>query len=234
MGKIGYGYGSEWHLLRYLGYHRDYLSNKVLSLTGGQSLTWLDFRFLGPNKSRKIDGEHIGFNFLDDDQAQKTWRSFWPQSGNSQNWDAVGIISYNDHQEWLLVEAKAHLNELKSSCKATNQNSINKINTALTKTISRFCDPPVPVEHWLTPYYQYANRLAALYFLIKECNPPIPARLLSMYFCGDQRPDAVCPQTPEKWGPAIEEMDAWLGINQNSELSQRVHQLFIEVNPRSQ
>lgn len=22
MGTIGYGYGSEWHLLRYLGYHQ--------------------------------------------------------------------------------------------------------------------------------------------------------------------------------------------------------------------
>ena len=233
MGKIGHGYGSEWHLLRYLGYHRQYLTNQVLELTGGQSLTWLDFRFLKPNKSGKHDGEHIGLSFVKDPQVDESWRAFWPQSGNSQNWDAVGILRYQDHDEWLLVEAKAHLRELKSSCQATNQNSIEKINTALSKTINHFCDPSVPVERWLSPYYQYANRLAALYFLMKACHPPIPARLLMIYFCSDQRPDADCPQTSEEWEPALEEMDAHLDIDPDCELSQRVHHLFLDVNPNA-
>ena len=29
MGKIGYTYGSEWHLLRYLGYHRNELNRQI-------------------------------------------------------------------------------------------------------------------------------------------------------------------------------------------------------------
>lgn len=151
MGKIGHGYGSEWHLLRYLGYHRQYLDTQVLALTGAQSLDWFDFRFLMPNKSSKHDGEHIGVSFIEDPQVHESWRVFWPQFGNSQNWDAVGRLRYQDHDEWLLVEAKAHLHELKSSCQATNQNSIEKINAALTKTINHFCTPPVPVERWLSP-----------------------------------------------------------------------------------
>ena len=233
MGKIGHGYGSEWHLLRYLGYHRQYLDTQILALTGGQSLDWLDFRFLKPNKSGKHDGEHIGVSFIEDPQVHESWCDFWPQSGNSQNWDAVGRLRFQDHDEWLLVEAKAHLNELKSSCQATNQNSIAKINAALTKTINHFCDPPVPVERWLSPYYQYANRLAALYFLMKACNPPIPARLLMMCFCGDQRDDADCPQKAAEWEQALEAMYARLGISPRSELSQRVQHLYLDVNPKT-
>ena len=233
MGKIGHGYGSEWHLLRYLGYHREKLSKQILGLIGGQSISWLDFRFLPPNKSKKHDGEHIGVSFLEDAQAREAWRSFWPQSGNSQNWDAVGEIWVNGHKEWLLVEAKAHKGELKSKCGASNQNSIDRINAALSQTIGSFCSSPSLLENWLSPYYQYANRLAMLYFLMKVCNPPIPARLLFIYFLGDQRNDsAICPQTEEEWAPDITAMEDHLGIDIHSELYQRVHRLYLSVNPK--
>ena len=49
MGTIGYGYGSEWHLLRYLGYHRHYLSQEILNMIGGEILQWLDFKFSPAN-----------------------------------------------------------------------------------------------------------------------------------------------------------------------------------------
>jgi len=232
MGKIGHGYGSEWHLLRYLGYHRACLSEHILRHIGGQSLTWLDFRFLPPNKSNKHDGEHIGIDFLGDTHVREAWRSFWPQSGNSQNWDAVSEIRVNSQQEWLLVEAKAHLGELKSRCGASNPISIDRINAALSQTISSFCDSPRSVERWLEPYYQYANRLAMLHFLMKEYDPPIPARLLFIYFFGDQRPDsAICPQTTAEWESDIKAMEHHLGIDPHSELYQRVHHFCLTVNP---
>lgn len=232
MGKIGHGYGSEWHLLRYLGYHREYLTKRILHHIGGQSLAWLDFRFLPPNKSHKHDGEHIGLNFLGGTQVHQAWRSFWPQSGNSQNWDALGKIRVNGQQEWLLVEAKAHLNELESPCKAKKQKSKDKINAALSQTIGSFCSSPAPLENWLSPYYQYANRLAMLHFLMKVCNPPIPARLLFIYFFGDKRPDSSkCPQTAAKWENAIKEMKHHLGIDPHSQLYQRVHHMYLTVNP---
>jgi hypothetical protein len=232
MEAVGERYGSEWHLLRYLGYHRTSFSEEIMSKVKFQSLSWLDFRFLSPNKSDKHDGEHIGLGFLNNAQAKAAWRAFWPQSGNSQNWDAVGEIRVNGQHEWLLVEAKAHLGELKSRCGASNQNSIDKINAALSQTIGSFCDSPAPLENWLSPYYQYANRLAMLHFLTKVCRPPIPARLLFIYFLGDQHDGAICPQTKAEWENATKEMEDHLGIDPHSQLYQRVHHLCLTVNPK--
>jgi hypothetical protein len=123
MGKIGYGFGSEWHLLRYLGYHRNYLSQKILDVTGGESISWLDFRFSKKYAYLNNDREHVVIEFIKDRNVINNWKQFWPQTGTSQNWDAVGKIIFEDHEEWLLVEAKAHLSEVESSCGARSQAS---------------------------------------------------------------------------------------------------------------
>jgi len=71
MGKIGYGYGSEWHLLRYLGYHRKFFSEQILQLIGGQRLEWLDFNFSKVNDTLKRDRELVGLEFIDDPNIQR-------------------------------------------------------------------------------------------------------------------------------------------------------------------
>ena len=78
MGKIGYGYGSEWHLLRYLGYHRTYLNKHILRLTGGERIEWLDFRFSRQNVPLQRDHEWTGVAFIEDPAVQRQWRAFWP------------------------------------------------------------------------------------------------------------------------------------------------------------
>jgi len=114
MGKIGYGYGSEWHLLRHLGYHRVYLSQKVAEVVGGRDVEWLDFGFSQENVPLRDDREFVGLEFIQDTQVQERWKSFWPQTGNAQNWDAVGKIHFGKTAEWLLVEAKGHIGEIES------------------------------------------------------------------------------------------------------------------------
>ncbi|MBE2222673.1 MAG: hypothetical protein IAF02_14085 [Anaerolineae bacterium] len=231
MGTIGMGYGSEWHLLRYLGYHRDYLSREVLKITGGNSIHWLDFDFSRENIPLKDDGELKGLKFISDEAVHKKWRNFWPPRGNSQNWDAVGKIQTGNGEEWLLVEAKGHLGEIKSSCGATNIESRQKIVTALQATSQTFSNLTKPVENWLSPHYQYANRLAVLHFLMKECEPSVKARLLFIYFYGENRKNEECPQSKQDWLPAISKMNEWLGINKNNDLAGRIHILYLPVNP---
>jgi len=63
MAKIGYGYGSEWHLLRYLGYHRNYLNQEIDNQLGLQVIKWLDFNFSGLTQRFKLDDEHKGLSF---------------------------------------------------------------------------------------------------------------------------------------------------------------------------
>ncbi len=45
MAEIGHGYGSEWHLLRFLGRHRANLGAAIQRLIGCDTISWLDFPF---------------------------------------------------------------------------------------------------------------------------------------------------------------------------------------------
>jgi hypothetical protein len=231
MGKMGYGYGSEWHLLRHLGYHRAYLSQQVINIIGGQAVEWLDFEFSQENMPLQDDREFVGLGFIPDTQVQQKWKSFWPQTGNVQNWDAVGKIHLGDTIEWLLVEAKGHIGEVESRCSATSPVSKQVIYSALGKASKAFGNHVQPIENWLAPYYQHANRLAVLYFLMQECVPSVAARLLFIYFYGEDRKGLVCPQSEQEWLPAIQKMTDWLGIDKHGKLVPRVHYLFLPVNP---
>lgn len=231
MGKIGYGYGSEWHLLRHLGYHRKYLSQKVLSVTGGNSIDWLDFQFSKENRPLMDDREFLGLEFIQNTRVQEKWKEFWTQTGTPHNWDAIGQIRFDNQQEWLLVEAKGHIGELTSKCGAKSEISRQKISSAFRKTSHAFGNQSRPVDKWFEPYYQYANRLAVLYFLMQECSPAAYARLLFIYFYGENMEGCKCPQMKQEWLPEIQAMNAWLGIEKNNELARRVHYLFLPVNP---
>ena len=90
MAPIGYGYGSECHLLRWMGRHRD---QRVSAAVGKpcSMINWMDFKF---NK-RKLwpDSELRGLEFLYDRPNLKAkWQEFWPTGRGIHNWDAVGWI----------------------------------------------------------------------------------------------------------------------------------------------
>ena len=235
MGKIGYGYGSDWHLLRYLGYHREFLNDQIKAEISGMDISWLDFKFSNENKNCLRDSEYNGLEFIKNPDVLRSWHAFWPTSGRSQNWDAVGKISLQDgREEWLLVEAKAHTREVKGNgCGATNPRSIEKIEKALSNTKAVYGAGSTPLENWLSAYYQYANRLAALHFLRDCAQPPVPARLLFIYFLGDKHKGQDCPQESEGWASGLAEMEAFLGIDRDCPLYNRVHHMFLDVNPQA-
>ncbi len=207
------------------------MNERISALIGGDSIGWLDFKFLKNSKPLQLDRELKGLEFITNDQTHKRWRSFWPQSGNIQNWDAVGKILYKGQSEWLLVEAKAHLAEVKSTCGASSETSRAMICNALKKTSIAFNNREKSIESWLTPYYQYANRLAVLYFLMRECQPEIPTRLLFINFYGDERDDKTCPKSADEWRLVEQAIANKLGIDKSCELYQRIHHLYLPVNP---
>jgi len=105
MGTMGSGYGSEFHLLRYLGYHRRDLNRAVEEQTGGRVIDWLDSQFDSRKRFPHLDVEWKGLEFLDPDvTVRSAWAEFWPQTGNVPNWDAVGLLRVESHVEYLLVE----------------------------------------------------------------------------------------------------------------------------------
>lgn len=112
---IGDGFGSECHLLRYLGRHRNRLNTAVMSaIPGASAVRWLDFHF--DRDAPSLDGERKALDFLNvEHPARTSWTWVWPHAGTPITWDAVGQVKVNGKVEYLLVEAKAHLSELLSS-----------------------------------------------------------------------------------------------------------------------
>lgn len=222
--SIGCGYGSEWHLLRWMGRHRDQLDRHVLARVGNgaERIDWVDCGWSGGGSP---DAEVKGLDFLPQaDPARMRWSSAWPQTGNVPNWDAVGRLHRGGTTEWLLVEAKAHIAELTSHCGAKPHGGRPKIEAFLDDAKQAL---GVPSGHdWLTGHYQLANRIAHLHFL--QANG-VPARLLLLYFTGDERKGWNCPKVEQEWQPALQKAKAQLGLPPSHGLANRIHELFLPV-----
>lgn len=230
MAQMGDGFGSEFHLLRYLGWHRNYLNKQIAAVIGYDQIRWLDFLVGRDKDGQPHDAEWKQLNFLPaGSPARKSWPDFWPQSGNQQNWDAVGVATFKHGDEWILVEAKAHIGELKSSCGASKDGGLPLIEKSLSGTKQRL--GVAEDRDWLNGYYQYCNRLALLNFLTEK---GVGAHLLFIYFVGDRFPDRFaveCPQTAEEWQPSLSAMDEHVGLMNHSPLKTRVHRVFLPVFP---
>jgi hypothetical protein len=227
--KVGYGYGSEYHLLRYLGYHRGALKQRVEQATGGELINWLDFPF-SASPQRFYHSEWRGIAFLRDNEyfenVHEDWRAFWPQTGAAPSWDAVGIMRKAGETTWLLVEAKSHLAELKSDC-AASAKALPVIERALADAKQSLGVAPGCV--WTAPFYQFCNRVAILDFLLRH---GVMADVLFVYFTGDRfarNPSIVCPQSAAEWEPALAKMYEKVGWPGNGSLAGRVHELFMPM-----
>jgi hypothetical protein len=240
MGTMAVDHGSELHLLRFLGRHRAQFDGAVRAAIQADSglpathIRWLDFPF--DPKSPQRDGEWKGVDFLGD-AGQDAWKQFWPdpRSGDPRrngapSWDAVGRIRLAGHEEWLLVEAKAHLGELRSpqaTCGAGGKSlvTIKRALQATWQSLVRGSESEWPTLEpaWLGRDYQKANRLACLHFLNTVAKAP--ARLLYVYFLGDSFRDA--PATEGGWRLALAEQRADLGLAAIP--LERVHEVFLSV-----
>jgi hypothetical protein len=226
--EMGMGYGSECHLLRYLGRHRKLLDQRVSEAVGTSIVSWLDHPF---DRSKTwLDGELKGLNFLaPDDPVRDEWRHVWPQSGNPPNWDALARIGREGASEWLLVEAKANIQELQSSCQASSAGGRSLIARTLTATKDALGAPAD--RDWLNGYYQYCNRVAVLEFLNRH---HVASRLLFIYFMGDKGDtNRVYPADVTGWRAALEAQSTHVGLPQAHPLSDRIHKLFLDVCPQS-
>ncbi len=227
MGKMGYGHGSEFHLLRWMGRHRDKFNEEVCKVIGvkGQNVEWFDFEF--DDKNFIPDGELKGLDFLNGDtregealQAFKNGEYSWPQTGQSMNWDAVGRIG----DAYILCEAKAHVEEVEKTHKVEKSRSVSQRRRAFEFAQKKFSASKA--EDWMLNYYQMANRLYVL-ALLDECH--IKAYLLNIYFCGDCRRGWNCPKTEDDWQEVIQDEMKKLGVVDSDFFQRRVKNLFLPV-----
>lgn len=158
---------------------------------------------------------------------KRSLESFWPQQGNQPNWDGLGK---RDNSQLLLVEAKSHIKELRSTTGATEP-SLSKIRSSLKETKLHIHQVSDPAVDWTTGVYQYANRLAHLY-LLKQLNG-LDAYLVLLYFLNDKEMesgDTSVPKTPAEWESVITYQERLMGIRQRHPLSDYIIHTYIDVN----
>ena len=166
------------------------------------------------------DGDFLDKLGIDSAALKTPLRDFWPALGPV--WDGLGK---NTRGDLLLVEAKAHFPEMASKSSATAPASVAKIDHALQQTKAVFA--PHSQADWAAQHYQWANRLAHLYWL-RELNG-LPAYMVFVYFCGDTEMNG--PETRQEWKAAIAVRDALMGVDQDkpNPLSPFVLDIFVEV-----
>ncbi|HYN80185.1 MAG TPA: hypothetical protein VES88_01680 [Gemmatimonadaceae bacterium] len=142
-------------------------------------------------------------------------RGFWPTRG--PQWDALGLASDG---KVILVEAKAHVNEMTSSCDA-GERSREIIDQSLQLAKEHY--GAEESADWASGYYQYANRLAHLDFLRQR---GVDAHLVFIYVLNDR--DMRGPSSAAGWADVIDDCYTKLGLKNDHSID-GVHSIFIDV-----
>lgn len=143
-------------------------------------------------------------------------RAFWPKRG--PQWDALGMTEHGP----VLVEAKAHVGEFFSPATQAGDTSRDQIEAAF-KTVQLDLGIASKVP-WSDLYFQYANRLAFLWWLRSQ---GIDATLLFVSFLNDS--DMGGPSSSETWEAAFAGADYTLGLRARHKLSRHVHHVAPDV-----
>jgi hypothetical protein len=201
--------GSQKWLQRFVAESPDALRPSVLP-----PLAWIspiaETRFREYSDGAFLDA--LGLGRLKPDLA-----GFWPRGGAV--WDGLALAGASP----VLVEAKAHVAEFFSSpCAAEAETSRQRIAASLAD-----CKRALGADDrsdWCRCFYQYANRLAHLWWLHRN---GIEAHLLFVNFVGDA--DMKGPDTPSAWHAVERAADYALGLPTRHALSDYVHHVHPDI-----
>ena len=136
--------------------------------------------------------------------------AFWPANG--PQWDALAVAG----DAVLLVEAKAHVAEMASTCGATSETSRNLIRQSLDAT--RQALGATGGGDWMQGFYQLANRLAHLWFLRSH---GVNAHLVLLSFTGETGMPGA--STPAAFEAAYSAAMQHLGLHGAAQIPGLVH-----------
>lgn len=247
MAPIGFGYGSEFQLLRFMGHHRELLEKEICSQIGtplGQ-FRWLDFDFSDRTKVITGDKERTGLNFLYDipfldrtcvENIISDYNEYKINNINSwQSWDAIFTLNNTIY----LVEAKAYVKEMSPT--PSKKESSDEILRFMRESL-----PNITITNdWMGHYYQLANRLATTSFLKKRLESKgVSARTLCIFFInGSSKPvlgkrntiikmdNTKSDATEEDFKKAIQKEMVALGIKED-QVRDLMCSVFIDANPK--
>jgi hypothetical protein len=191
------------------------INQKIVSLSG-QEICWTS-----PLK-QDCYAEYRDASFLENlglQQLTEQLAKFWPNNG--PQWDALGKTPAGE--AFFLVEAKANVPESVSFCGAKDKKSLNIISESLAET-RQWLNCKEPRIDWKCGFYQYANRLAHLYFLREKAQKE--AYLVFLYFIEDSTRIST---SRDVWNSALKLQKKLMGLSA-IRLTGKVIDLFIYVN----
>lgn len=144
-------------------------------------------------------------------------KEFWPRHG--PQWDA---LARSDAGDVLLIEAKAHIDEMCSPGTAAGPESRARIEAALASIVA--ANEALPKASWCDAFYQLANRLAHLHFLREQ---GVRAWLVLVNFIHDD--DMKGPATPAEWEAAYRVALHVMGISGRAPLLRHVLHVYPDV-----
>jgi hypothetical protein len=143
--------------------------------------------------------------------------AFWPRRG--PQWDA---LARSDGGAVLLVEAKAHIDEMCSPGTDAGPDSRARIEAALASVVAAAgAEPRAP---WCDAFYQLANRFAHLHFLRTQ---GVAAWLVLVNFVGDR--EMKGPATRAEWEAAYRVALHVMGLSTRSPLLRHVVHVYPDV-----
>lgn len=171
---------------------------EALSLPTNELIQWLS-PVATDEYAEYYDRSFLTLLGVDDSKAPL--ETFWPASG--PRWDGLAKTSGG---KVILVEAKAHIAEaVDYGCRAGPQ-SLELIEKSLARAKRAYRARAEAV--WIRPFYQYANRLAHLYYLRQL----VGADAYLLFVCLTDAPDVLAPASAAEWRGAIAAIDCALGI----------------------
>lgn len=212
--------GSQFHLQNLVNKNPDLLNEQILEASGtlkdqiSGAIKWVSplakENYLEYQDEKFL--EAIGCS-----QLKVKLSEFWPKGGPV--WDALATIP--DRGTYFLCEAKANIPELISETNAKAEQSIKLIQKSLESTQNFLKSKPL--INWTKGFYQYANRIAHLYYL-RALNKA-EAYLVFIYFCNDY---THIPTSRKEWEGAQILLKTLLGLKQNK-FQEYTIDLYVDV-----
>lgn len=213
--------GSRYHLQRYVNNRQQELNRLIMEVSPSlKEFAARKPRWVSPVKDDYCEYQDREFlEKLDLGDHWQALKKFWPKNGPV--WDGLAKIrGKNETNGAIILEAKSHTGELTSKCGAKGDSR------------ARICDSLRAVQralggeeskHWINTYYQYANRLAHLYFLNQERG--VPTWLVFLYFLGDEAWKSA-PKNASEWQDTLGDVKKKLALPDHHLLHDRIITTF--------
>lgn len=143
------------------------------------------------------------------------WLGIQKANLRTPNWDFISTCTINGKKGLLLIEAKAHWNELTNDhCSSNSKNNREKIETAINQAKDDINNknivPPISIS--IDNYYQLSNRIAHSWWLASQ---GVPVILLYLGFlnCSDMQDNVKVFTSDLDWKNCFNQYSSKVGID---------------------